>query len=1179
MDWLTVSSGFLAASQDIESIVKAKVEIDFTGTDTFVEIPGDLVDSINGVDKLTGTTGYAIANTCTIRFNNSDKRFSKNVFAPYNPSIGQYNGPQQSDTRGNLRPGRKVRVSVSVGVGNEWLQKYAGFVGDNGFVETIGAANSNIVTISCVDLGKYLKDASLKTPGGATPVYIDRKISDPADQGNSLVHIIGGLAGLSPGDIIADTIPILETYSPLTGSAWDELAYLAEVVFATLTVTPDNKVFFGDSRYATGYTPPTSQFTFNNDNAFNIGNPDDFANIRNDITLKFSIPEWLDRQTIWQFKENYDTTTGKCNYVIPAGDTSLSITDPDVEYSPQYGIYQAGKEFEVLSARNISNQIEFESLLETSGGDLDVVAYDVTKYPARAVLRLANNEALPVTLEIAKIKGEPLVRNEDTEVRRDDTTSISLHGRKEQVIQSKYFTDYIVASGKPHWSDFIQYYLEWKRTPRQLFSWSVQIPVLQAQVGSRVTLAEVLTGTGINEIGTVTQITWDLKDGRADMRFSMRWELDNPTPPEDIIPTLISQTGDNEIIERDGAVSSPQLTIEINKNLLGATASGEASIYGFDTYGNPDPTSTDGFIYIDGQKIEIPRHYFSPFVTLITERIGKGYILFRYRNGYVFSYVGNDYECAFVKFENGQWHYDDNGTQWQVLSQAVIDDSVIIGTIETDTPDHIKTAQIWMSPQDVAIVQLQDWDGIEGDAKADDYADVTGDQTVAGLLPNWNLDIRDSELKPAGIRGIASITNRSQIEFGDSNQNTLKILGAPDSSVAYGFPAIPVDEKATYRIVIRHRSENPPSTNGYYLRMEEKNDALSPGKTHVGQATGESVTDVRTSVVQLLTDAPTPGQTYIINTYQYIPTPGAKYATFSIYNFPGITGWVEIDYVQIDIKASAERDATVGAPVTTSTTAPPDPVVGQIWINPDSGRNNRRWDGTSWVYISLQSSDYTPGSAGWFIDETGNSEFNDGTFRGTLSAAGSKFLANDTGVYFADYDQSTSPSLGDKRVFFDSNVFKMQSYTTSWVSDFVIDDVGIKVNPGGALGGLIIDDANGYRLFLGGGSPDGSYYIAVGNGANYFSINDPIKLGTFGDTIREKKFANVTIGANSSLTIATFLGNTNTVYCSATHREASTTARNDPKTSQATVGSDRVVTGWNTAATTRTIQFLMEQAA
>jgi hypothetical protein len=676
-----------------------------------------------------------------------------------------------------------------------------------------------------------------------------------------------------------------------------------------------------------------------------------------------------------------------------------------------------------------------------------------------------------------------------------------------------------------------------------------------------------------------------------------------------------NKSAENQIPSRGeiftSSVSSPTLTISINKTLTGSSASGEASIYGFDNYGNPDPVNTDGFIYVDGLKINIPRHYFSPFVTLVTGKTGRGYILFRYRNGFVFSYLGVDYECAFVKFENGQWYYDNNVT-WQTLSQAIIDDSVIIGTIECDTPDHIKTAQIWMSPQDVTVIQYQDWEGVTGEKIPANYADVTGDQTVAGLLPNWNLDIRDSDLKPAGIRGVEGIADRSQVEFGDINENTIKILGSPDTTAGYGYPAIPIDDRSTYTITIRHRSENPPSGAGYYLQMNEKNQSLSPGKTHIGVSSGaEPIVDDRTSVVRLVNNGPTPGQAWVVNSYTYIPTTGTKFASFTMANWLGITGWVEIDYVQIAIQASAERDATVGADWFVDL----DSIPARFTDSPTDGLNVTAtymgyYNGTATAWRSFIGNDGSVyfGDGGltfgtdtfiqWDVTTqklyvsgdvtiSGTLSGVDGTFSGNLSSAGTitfTTIENTAGTIRIDgtagkLQTSFWPdawdeigSIGEYYVSFDDGFLHWRKrYTAGWESIDLYPNLQ-NTDPALVLRGDFIPEGDG-ALELGRISPSRRWKNL--HLAGYLSR---LQVDDGGDAIREIQVANITIAANDEALAGIFVGSTNTVYVGLSIRESGFINRDAPKHRQITDGLNRLVYYVNPGGTQVTINGIMAQA-
>ena len=193
------------------------------------------------------------------------------------------------------------------------------------------------------------------------------------------------------------------------------------------------------------------------------------------------------------------------------------------------------------------------------------------------------------------------------------------------------------------------------------------------------------------------------------------------------------------------------------------------------------------------------------------------------------------------------------------------------------------------------------------------------------LLPNWNFSIVDSEGKPAGIKSTEGITSRSQVQFGGIG---IQILGTPDSTVAYGFPAIPIDDAQVYSVTIRHKS-SAADADGLYLRFEELNSALPNGKTHVGTADGSSVSATRTGVVDLVSNGPMPGTSTVENTYAYTPTAGTKYASFSMYNWSGFAGTYEVEFVQITSAFSGD----IGAHGHTAQGSP----GGKVWNANGSG--------------------------------------------------------------------------------------------------------------------------------------------------------------------------------------------------------------------------------------------------
>ena len=200
---------------------------------------------------------------------------------------------------------------------------------------------------------------------------------------------------------------------------------------------------------------------------------------------------------------------------------------------------------------------------------------------------------------------------------------------------------------------------------------------------------------------------------------------------------------------------------------------------------------------------------------------------------------------------------------------------------------------------------------------------VTGNaiSSFSGLLPNWNINVADNDNKPAGIKAVESISDQTGIFFGDATNTFLKLSHATHADLAYGFPAIPIDDKQIYKVTVRHKSS--AAGTGLYLRFNERNTALQTGTTHVGIIATPWVS-ARSSWVDLIGNGPYPGTTWVEDTYTYTPTAGTKVASFSMYRFGPTTTDYFVDYVQV----TASGNYTPGADVTANNTANDTANVG-----------------------------------------------------------------------------------------------------------------------------------------------------------------------------------------------------------------------------------------------------------
>jgi len=384
MDKISISSDLEDAIFDINSLVRVKVEIDFKNDFTWVIIPQAYIVDVSYNEKMEGQTGFAIANTCSITLNNKERWFSDLKFGTYDDDFTSgstnLNGTVQADGFGYLRPRRRVRLSITVGAGNEWVPKFYGFVDDSGWKEVIKEANNNIVRINCVDTAKIMLDEPLVDETGRYDCYIDKKLSDPDDTVNSLVHLIaskvnlhhwissvvvtGGTTctvasttGLQPGMIMtgigisgtikidsitnstvfeidtavtnttytdweasmveAEKISIVYPYAPLLESAWTELALMAEAMHGYCTFNNEGILVFGESRYQDIWSEPTSpQDTLDNDFFNGIDKSPLFTERLNVIGIEWDKYDKVDSQNIYAFGENYNAETGLCNHTI-----------------------------------------------------------------------------------------------------------------------------------------------------------------------------------------------------------------------------------------------------------------------------------------------------------------------------------------------------------------------------------------------------------------------------------------------------------------------------------------------------------------------------------------------------------------------------------------------------------------------------------------------------------------------------------------------------------------------------------------------------------------------------------------------------------------------------------------------------------------------------------------------
>lgn len=171
-----------------------------------------------------------------------------------------------------------------------------------------------------------------------------------------------------------------------------------------------------------------------------------------------------------------------------------------------------------------------------------------------------------------------------------------------------------------------------------------------------------------------------------------------------------------------------------------------------------------------------------------------------------------------------------------------------------------------------------------------DFDVITGEAISAGELPNWNFGIIDKDGLPAGFDIVegTGISRQEVIEYTNFARAAVRLKGG--RTYGAGFIAMPVDDKRTYLISIRHRSTGSHSS-GLYIRMNERASAPPAGDRYI---TGTN----RSSFLDMRSNAPMPGTSWVEEVLSYTPTSGTKFASLSFYNWGSPVDY-EIDYAHM----------------------------------------------------------------------------------------------------------------------------------------------------------------------------------------------------------------------------------------------------------------------------------------
>ena len=219
-----------------------------------------------------------------------------------------------------------------------------------------------------------------------------------------------------------------------------------------------------------------------------------------------------------------------------------------------------------------------------------------------------------------------------------------------------------------------------------------------------------------------------------------------------------------------------------------------------------------------------------------------------------------------------------------------------------------------------------DWNTqVYGSRRPADYAAPNGDSYGFSAILNYNSNCNEvnSNFKPAGLLNADGSGNNDQIDFGET-LTTILISGQPDPTIEFAWPSTPIDDTRTYSVTIRYKAD-VVLTNGFYLRVLERNTELGTNITHIGTSAGEGI-EANDSSKALISNGPV-SDTWVEASYTYTPTAGTKHASLVVSNWSAssVTN-IEIDFCRIirnpatwsgllDDGAKPEDNATLGATI------------------------------------------------------------------------------------------------------------------------------------------------------------------------------------------------------------------------------------------------------------------------
>jgi len=386
---------------------------------------------------------------------------------------------------------RKCAIEAKVGL-TEYIRFFTGYIDESGLSRDKRNLSSDFFSFRAYDPSKRL---GMRTQTKSA-IYLNFKICDTVSPSASLFHALALGLGLS-GSVDIETVSVNHTkdYLPVNRGVnlWKELQELNSQYIGHLGFRYDGKLRFV-SRHQTGWTPPTSEWTFQgygSDSEYNIHSYSEAREslICNRCKTEFDLYQAVTVSgVIYKNTDNWDSVNQRCQITLAAGAYWPGPNAGDVARL-RFKDPTSGEGFPV-GASIITPTIGADGAstdIESSGGLATLISFngsptDATRQNAdSAEIILKNNNGGSITLHKLTIRGTAYRVQKKLTIEDVDATVTNEWDYVDKELPGKY----AVSDTQAHMSTLR--WIEFGKIARERFS-IITDWIPQIQEGAVVTL-------------------------------------------------------------------------------------------------------------------------------------------------------------------------------------------------------------------------------------------------------------------------------------------------------------------------------------------------------------------------------------------------------------------------------------------------------------------------------------------------------------------------------------------------------------------------------------------------------------------------------------------------------------------------------------------------------------------